>query len=294
MDQADHLRNVIKNENSKRSLARILTITSGKGGVGKTSISINLGIQFARMGYRVVILDADFGLSNIEVMFGIRPRYTLADLMFYGKELNEIIANGPENVKFISAGSGILKLINLNKDQLFHLTGKLALLDEQADIILIDTGAGIHDTVIEFVVASTEVLLVATPEPTSITDAYALLKTLHYHVNFSGEKTKIHLIANRVNSEKEGRELHDKLSVVVKNFLGLPLEYLSGLPQDYNMTKSIMRQTPILISNPTSSVSKSIVELAKKLINNEKDMKQSKKGVAQLFINLLKLKNRKN
>ena len=293
MDQADHLRNIIKYQNRERGLSRILTVTSGKGGVGKTSITINLAIQFSRMGFRVVILDADFGLANIEVMLGIRPIYTLADLMFYGKDLTEIMIDGPEQIKFISAGSGIFELTRLNKDQLFHLTRKLTSLDEMADIILIDTGAGINDSVLEFVAASTEVLLIATPEPTSITDAYALLKTLSYHSEFSVEQTRIRLIANRIHSEKEGNELHRKLSLVVQKFLGLSLEYLYGLPDDPNMTKAIIRQMPVLIKNPTSPISKSIIELAQIINCDTKIIKQNKKGVAQLFINLLRLRNRK-
>ena len=175
MDQAEVLRKMVQ-QSETRPAARVITVTSGKGGVGKSSLSLNLAIQMSRLGKRVVIFDADFGLANIEVMLGIRPQYNLADLMFRGRELREIITEGPEKICFISGGSGIQELARMNREQVMYLTRKLAELDAYADVIIIDTGAGISDNVLEFVVASSEVILVATPEPTSITDAYALLK----------------------------------------------------------------------------------------------------------------------
>ncbi|MEG1457718.1 MAG: P-loop NTPase, partial [Acetivibrio sp.] len=170
MDQATQLRNIIKTSNVlPRPAARVITITSGKGGVGKSSISVNLAIQLRRMGKRVIIMDTDFGLANIEVMLGIRPQYNFADLIFKGKSLREIVTMGPEGIGFISGGSGIQELSNLTKEQIMRLSQSLYELDELVDIIIIDTGAGIADSVLEFVAASSEVLLIVTPEPTSIT-----------------------------------------------------------------------------------------------------------------------------
>ena len=177
MDQAERLRNIIKaNMAPQRPLARVMAVTSGKGGVGKSNTAINLAIWMRKMGQRVIILDADFGLANIEVMFGVIPKYTLADLMFKGKELKDIITEGPNGVQFVSGGSGIARLVNLDKEQVKRILYKLSELENLADVIIIDTGAGISQSVLEFAVASPEVLLVTTPEPTSITDSYALLK----------------------------------------------------------------------------------------------------------------------
>ena len=177
MDQAEQLRNIIKAESqNKRPLARIITVTSGKGGVGKSNTSINLAIQLRKMGQRVIIMDADFGLANIEIMFGTIPKYNLSDLIYQGKDIKEIITWGPGEVGFISGGSGIVGLSNLRREYLAYIVQNLAKLDAIADIIIIDTAAGISDAVLEFLVASGEILVVTTPEPTSITDSYSLLK----------------------------------------------------------------------------------------------------------------------
>lgn len=217
MDQAERLRNIIKANavSESRPLARVIAVTSGKGGVGKSNTSINLAVQFRKMGKRVIILDADFGLANIEIMFGTVPEHNLCDLIYQGKNIKEVITWGPMDVGFISGGSGIAELSNLSKDHLAFIIRNLSELDSIADIIIVDTGAGISDAVLEFLVASEEVLLVTTPEPTSITDSYSLLKSLDRHPGFSGAGTKVKLVANKVDNHNQGRILYDKLNAVV-------------------------------------------------------------------------------
>ena len=213
MDQAEKLRNIIKQQNQvSSSNARIITVTSGKGGVGKSSTAINIALQFRKQGKRVIIFDADFGLANIEVMFGIIPKYTLADLMFKGRELKDIITEGPEGVMFVSGGSGIARLVNLDNEQIKRLVYKMAELEQMADVIVIDTGAGISKSVLEFVAASPEVILVTTPEPTSITDSYALLKALAMDEGFDKNTTRINIVTNKVTSRSESINIYDKLS----------------------------------------------------------------------------------
>ncbi|MDD3172575.1 MAG: MinD/ParA family protein [Herbinix sp.] len=293
MDQAENLRKMVKEQTSPRTVARVITVTSGKGGVGKSSISVNLAIALSRLGNRVIILDADFGLANIEVMLGIRPKYNLADLMFHGKSLSDIITLGPDNIGFISGGSGIQELTNLTRDQIVYLIQKLVELDEKADIIIVDTGAGIADSVLEFVAASSEVLLVATPEPTSITDAYALLKTLNRKTDISLQDTVIKMVANRIDNYEDGKELYDKLSLVVNKFLNLKLEYLGALPQDASVSKAVMKQKPAMVLYPNSHFSKTLTTFANILCENTSDQIQSKKGIAQLFTNLLRSRIKK-
>jgi flagellar biosynthesis protein FlhG len=295
MDQAEQLRKLVKQQEKPTPTARVITITSGKGGVGKSSTAVNLAIQLSRLGKRVIIFDADFGLANIEVMLGIRPQYNLADLMFRGKELTDIITEGPENIGFISGGSGIAELTRLTREQIIYLVQKLVQLDELADVIIVDTGAGISDSVLEFVSSSSEVLLIATPEPTSITDVYALLKSLRRKADFSTSTTKIRMVSNRIMSDREGQEIYDKLSVVVSKFLNIDFEYLGGIPQDKNMSQAIMQQKPAAILYPTATSTKAIITLAEKLCNYDTEIPKEKRGIAKLFTNLIRgnITNRK-
>ena len=294
MDQAEELRRMIEKQTHKDNVARVITVTSGKGGVGKTSISVNLAVQLSQLGKRVVILDADFGLANVEIMLGIRPKYNLADLMYRGKTLREIITQGPGNIGFISGGSGIEELANLTRIQLDDLRKMLYELDDLADVIIVDTGAGISDSVLEFVAASSEVILVTTPEPTSITDAYALLKTLSKRSLFSIEDTVIKMVPNRVDSVIEGRELYNKLSTVVQNFLHLNIEFLGAIPIDMNVSRAVIKQKPISLAYPNTDAAKAINDIALALCNEEKAVElQQKRGISQLFTNLVRLKKNK-
>ena len=290
MDQAQNLRNIIKAESTKEVLSRVITITSGKGGVGKSNIAINLAISLSRLGKKVIVLDADFGLANVEIMLGIRPLYNLSDLMFKGKSLSEIITKGPENVGFISGGSGIKEMANLTKEQLINLSSRLSELDRQADVVIIDTGAGISENVMEFVMSSAEVFLVATPEPTSITDAYALLKTLDHQPEFTREHCRIKLIANKVDNKKSGRELFEKLSIVADKFLNISLEYTGAVPADANINKAVMKQQPLAIAFPNSQASKAIDDIAGIIAapQGEALIRTGRKGLVGIFSETLR------
>ncbi len=288
MDQAEQLRNIIKASNMpSRPLARVITVTSGKGGVGKSNTAINLAIWFRKMGQRVIILDADFGLANIEIMFGTVPKHNLCDLIYQGKNIKDIITWGPGDVGFISGGSGIAGLSNLSRDYLIYIIQNLAQLDAIADVIIIDTGAGISDAVLEFLVASGEILLVTTPEPTSITDSYSLLKALNRHPRFSKEESKIKVIANRVEKQEDGHALFNKLNVVVTRYLKLPITYLGAIPQDEKLAQAVMQQTPVSLQNPSARSSKSYELIAAKLMNKELNKDLKKRGMAAFFSHLV-------
>lgn len=288
MDQAEQLRNLVKANNTvSRPLARVITVTSGKGGVGKSNTAINLAIQFKRMGQRVIILDADFGLANIEIMFGTVPKHNLCDLIYQGKNITEIITWGPGGVGFISGGSGIAGLSNLSRDYLVYIIQNLAQLDAIADVIIVDTGAGISDAVLEFLVASGEILLVTTPEPTSITDSYSLLKALNRHARFSPDQSKIKVIANKVEKPEDGVALFNKLNMVVQRYLKIPITYLGSIPQDDKLVQAVMQQTPVSLSNPTSKSAKAYEMIAAILMNRELNSDIKKRGMAAFFSHIV-------
>ena len=287
VDQAEQLRNVIKLNPTPKPHARVITVTSGKGGVGKSNTSINLACQFKKMGKRVIILDADFGLANIEIMFGTVPKHNLCDLIYQGKNITDIITWGPMDIGFISGGSGIAGLSNLSSDYLNYIIRNHAKLDPIADIIIIETGAGISDDVLEFLVASGEILVVATPEPTSITDSYSLLKALNRHPRFSRDESKIMVIANKVSDMTEGDAMYTKLETVSNRYLKLPVSFLGSVPRDRRLEEAVMQQKPVSIQSPNAKSSIAYERIAYSLMDKEYNESWVKRGMAALFSHIV-------
>ena len=288
MDQAEQLRNVVKkiNQNNTKT-ARVITVTSGKGGVGKSNVSVNLAVQLKKAGKNVIIFDADFGLANVEVMFGAIPQYNLSDLIYSGKSIKEIITPGPIGIGFISGGSGIIGLNNLHKEQIVYLVNAINELNDMADFIIIDTGAGISDQVMEFVLASPEILLVTTPEPSSLTDSYSLLKTLYKNPNFTASKSRVHVIANRVTSYEDGKGVFDKLNSVVAQFLQGNLNYLGMIPQDLAIDRAVRQQKTVTLNEPNSNAAKAFKVLANNLLDGTNEQVPIKRGISQIFTSFL-------
>lgn len=293
-DQAERLREIIssiKDYKSDEKAAgmltnkpgsRVIAITSGKGGVGKTNVTVNLGIKFAQMGLRVVIIDADLGLANVDVVMGKMSKYNLSDVINSNKDILEILEEGHEGVKFVSGGSGVQDLVKLNKTQLVDLLMKLGKLDEEADLILIDTGAGLSENVISFVHAAREVILVTTPEPTSITDAYALIKTITRK-----DKTKIiKVIVNRADNAAEAFNILDKLNIVTQKFLGVKLQKLGYILNDSCVIKAVKIQQPFVVSFSKSEASRNLNEIALTLMDNKELSSNPVSGI-KMFINKL-------
>lgn len=283
MDQAEQLRNIVKKNQQSARKARVFTVTSGKGGVGKSNAVVNLAVQMQKHGKKVIIFDADLGLANVEIMFGAIPKYNLSDVIYRGKTIQEIITPGPMDVGFISGGAGITGINNLSKEQLKFLVRNLSELDGIADIVLIDTGAGISDHVLEFVMASPEVLLLATSEPSSLTDAYSLLKALHRNPEFRQAQTKIKVISNRVVTEEEGNGIFEKLNAVVGQFLKGNLEYLGMIPQDALVEKAVRQQQPVSILYPEAKSTKAFEVLTCNLLDGNVIPLHEKKGIMQLI-----------
>ena len=289
MDQAEQLRNVIKLRNQNFvDIARVITVTSGKGGVGKSNVSVNLAAKLSQAGKRVIIFDADFGLANVEVMFGVVPEYTLADMMYDGHTIKDIITRGPRDIDFISAGSSVDGLNNLTPEQIHFLVHKIDELNSMYDFIIIDTGAGISDQVMEFVASSSEIILVTTPEPTSITDSYSLLKALYKRKNFVPDNTRIKVIANKVTSRDDANIVYNKINSVVIQFLKGRLEYLGYIPSDVSVEKAVRQQQIVSICESFSKASRAYDDIAEKLLGNEPAQNTVKKSIAHIFSSFLK------
>ena len=291
-DQAERLRKMVQRVQAKPKSSvikatnlsvRVIAVTSGKGGVGKTNFTVNLALALANLGQRVLILDADLGMGNVDVVLGYSTKYNILHLLQGGFSLSDIITDGPRGIKFMSGGSGIYNLANLNDLQLTHIIDQIRLMDDWADIILIDTGAGINKSVMNFVVAADEVIIVTTPEPTAITDAYAMLKT---YVNHGGTGM-LRLVINRVFEENEGNVAIDKLTKVALKFLGLSLSSLGVVYEDSNLIRAVKKQMPLLLAFPDTISARCIENIADRLLYGEHIKKTG--GIKGFFDNLLGL-----
>ena len=272
-----------RQENAEKKKARVITITSGKGGVGKSNTSVNLALALSELGKKVIIFDADFGLANVEVMFGALPKYNLSDVIYRGKSIEEIITPGPNDIGFVSGGSGIVGLSNINRDQLAYLIHNLNNLDSLADFVIIDTGAGISDQVLSFAMMSPEIIMITTPEPSSLTDSYSLIKALYRNPNFDRANTSIRVLANKASTIEDGELVYQKLSSVVTKFLQGRLDYLGMIPLDTTIDKAIRQQKPVMISFPNCKASKAYKLVAADLVNGTHLANNVKRGISEIF-----------
>lgn len=284
MDQAQQLRNIVKRQNVNQvNNARVFTITSGKGGVGKSNMAVNLAVCFRKMGKRVIIFDADIGLANVQVMFDTFPKYSLKDVLYGDKSISDIITEGPQGIGFISGGSGIVELNDLSRKQLDAVVGDLSRLNTLTDVLIIDTGAGVSEMVMDFVLASPEIILVTTPEPSSVTDSYSLVKALYRNERFHPESTTINLVANRVTSEAEADAVFDKLQSVVSKFLSGNLSYLGMVPMDAALEKAVRNRKIVSLASPNAVSARAFDVIAQRLINGNSTQQTYHRGIAQLL-----------
>ena len=251
------------NRQTRSSKARVIAITSGKGGVGKTSIVGNIGYAFTKLGKKVLILDADLGLGNLDVLLGLAPKYNLSHVIMGEKTIDEILVEGPGKMSILPASSGIQELTHLNKDQKIQILTQLDRLVDRVDVLFIDTAAGISSNVMDFNATAQEVVVVVSPEPTSITDAYALMKVLS--LKYSGKACK--LIVNMVRQPEEGREVFRQLQLVTDRFLDITIEYLGYVLFDDKVAKGVKSQKIVSELFPDTQASRCFTDISRKISN---------------------------
>ncbi len=255
----------LKKNRNRKSNTRVIAITSGKGGVGKTNIVANLGFALSQLGKKVLILDADLGLGNIDVLLGLAPKYNLSHVIAGEKTISEIIIKGPGNMNILPASSGIQELTKLTKEQRIKILTELDLLIDSIDILLLDTAAGISSNVMYFNVSAQEIMVVVTPEPTSVTDAYALMKVLS--LKYSERHFK--LLVNSAFSEQDAHEVFRQLNLVADRFLDISIEYSGCVLFDKNVTKGVRRQKIVSELYPDTPASRCYTSLAKKICRSQ-------------------------
>ena len=268
MDQAEKLRNLVAKHDIHRpglsTAMRVIAITSGKGGVGKTNLAINLGIYLSRANKRVVVVDADFGLANVEVLLGVSPRYSFKDVLSSEVSIVDALTTGPEGVRFLSGGSGLTQLADITESQMAILISGFTQLDSLADVLIIDTGAGMSKNVTNFLKAAHETIVVTTSDPTSVTDAYAIIKIMTEN---STNLPRFRIVVNRVETQKEGTEVFSRLYRVCNRFLDVKPVNLGIIPYDKHLIRAVKSQEPVSLMYPYSESSRSIEMISKRLLH---------------------------
>jgi flagellar biosynthesis protein FlhG len=282
IDQARRLRELMMESHAesvkdKTMTAQVISIASGKGGVGKSNFTINMAIQMRKRGKRVAIIDADFGLANVEILLGVAPKYTVADVLNGSVEMGAALTVGPMGCLFLSGGSGMAVLTDLTDNQILRLTDGFMQLDELVDFILIDTRAGISNAVTNFIRASSDTIIITTPDPTAIADAYALIKSVKTTMPDIGV---LKLVVNCAVSEEEAQDVFEKLNGVSARFLGIKMLFLGFIPIDSYLIRAVRKQKPVSIQYPFAESANKYNEMCANLLNMEK----SKKSNIQNFV----------
>ena len=252
-DQAAGIRKM-----NKTTPVRVIAISSGKGGAGKTNLSVNVGIALAQMGRRVALLDADMGLANVDILLGIYPKFNLSHVLSGDKTLAEIMLDGPSGLRVIPGASGIQKMAELSVVEQAAVIRAFSEIDQELDVLIVDTAAGISASVVNFARACQEIIVVVCDEPTSLTDAYAFIKLLNRDYSISN----FHVVDNMVKTDRQGQALFQKLTKVTDHYLDVTLRFVGAVPYDDNLRKSVQKQTPVIVAFPESKASIAMKEIA--------------------------------
>jgi len=260
---------------------QVIAVTGGKGGVGKSNISVNLSIALAELNRRVVLLDADLGLANVDVLLGLKAKYNLSDVLSGERRLAEIMVPGPSGIEIVPAASGVQQMATLGSQEHAALIRAFSDIADNLDVLVVDTAAGISDSVVSFVRAANEILVVVCDEPSSITDAYALIKLMNTeHGTF-----RFRVVANMTRTNQEGSKLFAKLNAVCQRFLDVSLSYMGHIPFDENVRKAVQKQTPIIEFAPRCKAAQAIRTLAQKV--DELPLPNNPRGHLEFFVERL-------
>jgi flagellar biosynthesis protein FlhG len=276
LDQAAGLRQM-----TQTKPVQVIAVSGGKGGVGKTNVSVNLAVALAEIGKKVMVLDADLGLANIDVVLGLHPKYDLSHVLRGEKDLEEIIIEGPEGIRLIPGASGIQHMAELSPAEHAGIIRAFSDMGSDIDIMIVDTAAGISDTVISFTRASQEVIVVVCDEPASITDAYAIIKLLNKEYG----STRFRILANMVQTAQEGRDLYNKMCAVTDRYLDVMLSFMGAIPFDENLKKAVRSQKPVVLAFPRSKAAQAFKNLARKV--ETWPLPQGANGQMQFFVERL-------
>lgn len=271
---------------SKDHKTRIIAITSGKGGVGKTNLAVNMAIAYAQIGKKVILIDGDLGMANVNVLLNIVPQYNLMHVINKQKKMSEIILDTEFGFKFIAGANGFSKIANLSVDELDNFAKEFASLSN-ADVIIIDTGAGIANNVLQFVAAADEVYVVTTPEPTAITDAYGIIKIIT--TELVNRDLNLKLLVNKVHTADEGKKISERIINIVGQFLNYKVDYIGFVYADPVVEQSVIRQKPFMIVNPTSKPAQCVKHIVGRI---EKTDLSAENGVSNFLKKIMGAKKR--
>jgi flagellar biosynthesis protein FlhG len=264
-DQAERLRQIVqKGTDRSDGPTRVIAVTSGKGGVGKTNFAVNVGIALSQLGQRVLLVDADLGLANADMVLGVTPKFHLGHVLSEQKEAWEVILTGPAGLRILAGGAGDYRLANLSERSLENCLRHLNAIEKELDIIIIDTGAGISRNVLKFVLAAGEVIIVTTPEPTAITDAYGVIKV----VTSAEPNLPLRVVVNMTRNQSEGQQVVERLMTVSQRFLGVTLATVGFISWDQTVSKAVKEQQPFVIGHPHSTAARDIGLIAQNIINH--------------------------
>ena len=272
-DQAAGIRKM-----NKIKPVRVIAVTSGKGGVGKTNLSVNIGIALSQMGQRVVLMDADMGLANVDILLGVYPKFNLSHVLSGEKTLDEIMIDGPLGLRVIPGASGIQKMSELTIIEQASVIHAFSEIDQDIDVLIVDTAAGISASVVNFSRACQEIIVIVCDEPTSLTDAYAFIKLLNRDYGLSN----FHVIANMVQSIQQGHVLFQKLNKVTDRYLDVTLKFVGAVPYDEYLRKSVQKQTPVVVGFPRSKAALALKTIAKRI--DSWPLKSQAGGYIEFFI----------